>query len=144
MIRFANIEHLRFGDLTLDHVSGTAITDLYALYQTVFDRDPDISGLSVWSNALDQGLSIEDIAGYFTQSSEFLGLYGADPSNQGLIDQLYANLFGRDVEQTGQAFWLNALENGLSVPELVVAFSGAAELRSLIETDVDDGLFVIA
>ena len=144
VIRFANIEHLRFGDLTLDHVSGEAITDLYALYQTVFDRDPDISGLSVWSDALDQGLSIEDIAGYFTQSSEFLGLYGADPSNQGLIDQLYANLFGRDVEQTGQAFWLNALENGLSVPELVVAFSGATELRSLIETDVDDGLFVIA
>ncbi|WP_170923320.1 FG-GAP-like repeat-containing protein [Fulvimarina manganoxydans] len=143
-IFFSDIEALRFDDLTLERNDDPATVDLYALYQMVFDRPADIGGLSYWKDQADNGLSFHDIAAYFIQSSEFTSTYGSNPSPQTLIDDIYQNIFGRAPDATGEAFWLDAFQKGLSVPDFLTSFSDATELRSLIENAVDDGLFLIA
>ena len=117
---------------------------LYSLYQTVFGRAAEINGLSFWFNEAEKGLSMHDIATSFAQSDEFQTTYGVDPSPETLVDGIYANIFGREPDPAGEAFWLDAFQNGLETADFLTAFSDATELHALVENAVDDGIFLIA
>ena len=142
VLSMAGVEVLAFTDATLELRGGEPATGTYALYQTVFDRTPDLSGLSYWVPRAEAGLPLIDIAGLFTQSSEFTDAYGVDPSDEVLVDRLYANVFGRNAEESGKAFWLNALANGASDADVVLGFSQSTELLAQIDNQVDDGFFI--
>ncbi len=69
------------------------------------------------------------IATEFAASSEFAIRYGPDPSDAELIDGLYSNVLGRKGEPGGVAFWLDQRANGMTVPELLIAFADSKENR---------------
>lgn len=123
-----NIERLVFTDknVAID-ISGDA-GQVYRLYQAAFGRAPDQSGLGFWINAKDNGMSIHDIAKDFMSSTESINLYGANPSNEAMVNSVYQNVLHRAPDQAGHDFWLNAMNKGLSnVTDLVQSFADSAE-----------------
>jgi serralysin len=97
------------------------------LYDTVFDRAPDRSGLDYWSSALRQGYSLDTIADLFITAPEFQTRYGA-PDNREFVGQLYRNVLDREGEAGGMAWWTDILNRGLADrSDVVQGFSEAAE-----------------
>lgn len=111
------------------HQNEKAIIQLYVGY---YDRAPDSAGLAFWLAQADSGASIIGIAESFSRSSEYASIYGG-LSHEQLLDKIYANLFDRVPDPSGQAYWLNELANGKPVARLVVdVMSGAQGSDRLI------------
>ena len=81
-------------------------------YIAFYGRPADPDGLVFWSDAL--GASNGDLADLlddFSNSDEFQSRYGS-LSNEDLLSGLYMQLFDREPDPEGLAFYLSALESG--------------------------------
>lgn len=104
----------------------SAQSEIAELYVGYFNRAPDPAGLGYWVGRFNQGMVIEDIARSFSQQVESTSQYSflANPNGgdkAAFINQVYNNLFGRDVEPAGLQYWLNDLNNGMPPGLMVVA-----------------------
>lgn len=104
----------------------SAQSEIAELYVGYFNRAPDPAGLAYWVGRFNQGMIIEDIARSFSQQVEAKGQYSflANPASgdkAAFINQVYNNLFGRDVEPAGLQYWLNDLNKGMPPGLMVVA-----------------------
>jgi hypothetical protein len=113
---------------------------LYRLYQAAFDRKPDPSGLGFWLAALDAGTTLQQIADAFVKSDEFQRLYGSAPTNQQFLTKLYNNVLHRLPDASGLAFWLEAMQNGMSKPAALLAFSESPENTSQLAPAIQSGI----
>lgn len=87
-----------------------AVQQVYIAY---YGRPADREGLQFWAARLEQaGGDFKQIIAAFAQSPESLALYGANQSDEDLINAIYINLLGRPAEPTGLAFWLGTLASG--------------------------------
>ncbi|MFC0170267.1 DUF4214 domain-containing protein [Pseudoduganella danionis] len=120
----SNIERLQFADtmLALD-VSGIG-GQAYRLYQAAFNRTPDSGGLGFWIYQMDKGMSLNEVAGNFVTSKEFIDMYGSNLSNADFIDKLYHNVLHRAGEDGGVAYWLNYMNNAGGTQAQVLAYFG--------------------
>ena len=131
------------GTFALDVGEGQNAGSAYRLYQAAFSREPDIGGLKNWVTHVDQGMSLEDAAGHFINSSEFSDKYGSDLSNSEFVDQLYLNVLGRPAEAEGRTAWLNALDSGHQSRNTVLAsFSESVENITNVEPSIMDGIWL--
>lgn len=122
-----DVERLRFADQILAFdVDGNA-GQAYRLYQAAFARAPDQSGLSFWVDKRDDGLALSDIAAGFVNSAEFRNVYGAALTAEQIVARFYENVLGRAGEAGGTNYWVSAIENGVSVAEVLAGFSESAE-----------------
>lgn len=150
------VEKIRFGegvgqdwaitDVSLDQLaSGSAtklnqqITDLYVAY---FNRAPDSDGLAFWFKTISSGeYSLRTIAERFTFEKEYLDAYPASLDNRAFVEQIYLNLFDRNPDAAGWAWWTNQLDTGarqrsgfiLDVIEGAYAPTSGPEDRTLID-----------
>jgi Ca2+-binding RTX toxin-like protein len=94
-----NVERVQFTD--------TISTDnLYKAYLAYFGRPPDLTGLSAFSSATESG-----VISAFSASRESRDLLsGASISTQ--VNSIYRNLFGRDAEPAGLAYWVGEVNSG--------------------------------
>ncbi|MCK5930676.1 MAG: ExeM/NucH family extracellular endonuclease [Fulvimarina manganoxydans] len=143
MIDLSNVEVLQFGDLTLERNDSPEAATIYGLYGSIFGRTPDLTGISFWVGANESGVSLETVAEFFTQSAEFIATYGANPTDDALVDGFFGNILGRTGDAEGEAFWKAALDNGLSTADLLLGFAQSSEFVGLIDNQIDDGIFVI-
>jgi len=96
-----------------------------AFYVGYFNRAPDPEGLEYWTNQLLHHGSTFDLAAAFTSSDEAADTYpqiGEDGTVTDPIDflrEVYQNLFGRELDPSGEAFWSGHLEDGVSPIELI-------------------------
>ncbi len=88
-----------------------AVTELEVveLYVATFNRAPDAAGLAYWVN--DSGLTIEQIAQSFFDQEETQDLYPEGTTDEEFVNSIYQNLFGRDADEEGLAYWTG--EDGL-------------------------------
>ena len=113
-----------------------AATEVARLYDTVFGRLPDMSGLVAWKTALENGSAILlQVANSFTQSAEFRGQYG-DLGNRDFANALYVNTLDRPADQAGLDHWTGVLNSGVSRAEVVLAFSESAEHIALTAANI--------
>lgn len=99
---------------------------LWRLYQAVFLRQPDAKGMAYWSEVRASGISLSDIAYSFAAGPEFQGRYGT-LSNAEFVKLVYRNVLCRTKVDSGQAYWLDQLNNGaISRSQMMVNFT---ELR---------------
>lgn len=111
-------------------------TQIHQLYVAYFGRAADLTGLEYWTKS---GASVEDIASAFGNSAqpETAGTYDivkypatiqyAD-KREAFIDQVYTNLFGRDADAAGKAYWSNELAAGkVSVSQFLLAVVNGAQ-----------------
>lgn len=96
------------------------------LYETAFGRTADAAGLQFWFDRAAEGVSLDDIAKAFTQTSEFSGTSGQLDSSS-FVQALYMQTFGRNADDDGLAYWVAALESGGATrAQLVRSFSDIA------------------
>lgn len=121
---FSSVENLEFLDGTL--LTGNA-AQVQRLYDTVFSRDADAGGLASWTNALDAGASVAQIATSFVASPEFTATYGSLDTG-GFVTLLYRNVLDRAPDQGGFDNWTGRIDRGeLSRADVVAGFSESAE-----------------
>ncbi len=140
---FIDIDRIIFSDGTLVINREDLAFDIYRLYEAAFDRTPDLEGLSYWIDEADNGMDLPGIANSFYHSAEFEQTYGSDLSNQDLVDVFYRNVLDREGDAEGIAYWLNDLENGMTIPGMLVSFSNSAENITNVEGYIDDGVWFI-
>ncbi len=88
---------------------------LTVLYNAFFDRQPDSAGFQGWLDALQNGLSREEVLNGFIYSQEFndlCWLYGisANPVTA-FVTRFYKHCLDRDPDKAGIEWWANDLLN---------------------------------
>lgn len=97
------------------------------LYFAFFERMPDAGGAEYWIAKRKNGTTLNQIASSFAGSSEFKNTYGA-LSNSAFVKQIYVNVFDRQPDPNGHAYWTNKLNNGsASRGQVMVGFSESNE-----------------
>jgi hypothetical protein len=133
------VERLIFSDVNVAlDVEGTA-GQAYRLYQAAFDRKPDLEGLGFWLHAMDEGMGVDNVAGFFLQSPEFQRLYGSNLSNADLVTHLYQNVLHRAPETEGFQFWMKALDGGLAREVALRMFSESPENHAVLVGVLQNG-----
>ncbi|HEX7135250.1 MAG TPA: DUF4214 domain-containing protein [Iamia sp.] len=110
------------------------------LYWAFFLRVPDKAGMDYWIGEATKGLSLPKMASKFAQSQEFKTKYGP-LANSAFVTAIYQNVFDRDPEPAGLAYWKGQLDSGAKTRgDVMVGFSESAEGRLLLSPAVDSVL----
>lgn len=137
-----SIERIRFDDgalaLDTDGIAGQA----YRIYQAAFDRTPDVAGLSYWIKAMDDGISLMEVATGFVSSQEFADVYGQSPTNSDFVEKLYQNVLGREGEAGGVSYWVSQLDQGKSQAQVLADFSESPENVQGVAPAIADGIWI--
>lgn len=97
------------------------------LYFAFFERSPDPSGTTYWINQRKAGANLNTIASKFAGSSEFKNTYGS-LSNHDFVQQIYLNVFHRQPDPSGLAYWAAKLDSHTkSRGQVMVGFSESSE-----------------
>ncbi|MCD2514793.1 DUF4214 domain-containing protein [Massilia sp. G4R7] len=136
-----NVERALFSDgnavaFDLDGAAGQT----YRLYQAAFDRKPDSGGLSFWIRNMDNGMSLDDMAGYFIASPESIQKYGATPSVEDFVTKLYNNVLHRAPEEAGFRHWVTVINNGYERAKVLSFFAESQENRAQVIGAIENGI----
>jgi hypothetical protein len=89
---------------------------------------PDYAGFEYWAGQADaRQLSALQLADIFMAASEFTAKFGANPSNDAYVTELYTNVLGRAPDAAGLAYWEGQANSGVARDQLLVAFATSAE-----------------
>ena len=128
-----NAELIEFSDgsvlvVAQDNNDGTVAR----LYEAAFNRQLDVEGFRYWMTEENEGMSLSEMGDRFIDSAEFEAIYGS-LSDEAFIDAVYQNVFGRDADDAGQAFWLDKLESGYSKGNLLADFAYSTEAQTIYD-----------
>ncbi|MEP6790463.1 MAG: DUF4214 domain-containing protein, partial [Ramlibacter sp.] len=87
-------------------------TQLVELYLAYFGRPPDAGGIRYYTTG---NFTLNDVVRSFSASPESKALHG-EGFGAAQINAIYQNLFNRDAEPAGQAYWLAAVNSGSITP----------------------------
>ena len=96
-----------------------AVQELYVAY---FGRPADVAGLDYWTNVVEAqaGSTAAVSASFATQPEYVVSFFGK--TNTQIVDQIYANMFGRAASTTdGRSYWVNLLNAGTVGVSTIVA-----------------------
>ena len=127
-----------------------------ALYNIIFNREPDEEGLNSWIGVIENGCTIKKILAGFVNSEEFnilcsdlkiaRGTYNSDEiADQNVkiaafVARLYKICLERVYEQEGLNNWVNALvDRTMNGSSVVLGFFGSQEFEN---RDLDDESFI--
>jgi hypothetical protein len=135
MLAFNNVELLAFanGNVTvLAHNHQEAVVG--RAYELLLDRNVDTGGFAFWIAGVQSGVSLKDTLSLMMHSPEYTG---ASLSNGAFVDLLYTNGFGRAADAEGKAFWVGALDTGVSRAQVLEGFASSAEAVTVIGSTID-------
>ncbi len=148
-----DIERVQFDDGALiffDDIDRAHLESVYRFYSAGCGRTADEDGLRYWIDRLndlenaDPAVNTERfLVDNFFASDEFRDLHGIGLDNAEYVDAMYQNALGRAADDTGRAFWIDALDHGLGRADLLLAFARSDELGQQIAPDIDDGVWVV-
>ncbi len=96
--------------------SESSILKVQQMYVAYYGRPGDPAGVDYWASVLDvaesTGGSLD--VNQFGESQEFLdGIGGPDNSTADQVTILFQQMFNRDPDPEGLAFWVNAIDTGI-------------------------------
>lgn len=113
------------------------------LYDSFANRLPDAAGLIGWAEALKGGMmTAQQVAAGFAASDEFSSRTSGLGHDQ-LIDFMYHNTLGREPEAEGKAGWVDALDHGLTVGDMLLTFAQSAEHQALMAPHIYGGIALL-
>ncbi len=116
---------------------------VYLLYQATYDRMPDYGGFEYWAGQADaRQLSALQLADIFMAAPEFTAKFGANPSNDAFVTELYTNVLGRTPDAAGLSYWEAQANSGVARDQLLVAFATSAENHTLTAPHTANGFWV--
>jgi subtilisin family serine protease len=119
-------------------------------YVGYYNRAPDPAGFEFWINALNNGTSTLEIANFFADQVETRALYPyfSDPSSSTpaeFITSIYQNLFNREPDDAGAAYWLDELTSGrVNTGQMIEAIIGGAVTNpdmAVVQNKVSAGIY---
>ena len=116
-----------------DRLTGEAEAQLWRLYSAVFERNPDPDGFEYWLGVGRGGHPYAVIADGFMGSSEFHTTYG-QLTNAEFVNQIYRNVFCRQPDLDGAAYWVNELNHGMARHQFLSHFVESDEYKRLTGT----------
>lgn len=132
-----NVERIKFDDgwKAIDNVSA----QIYRLYEAVLDRPAEETGLGYWNWRMDNGTSLHQVATEFMIQPEFKTLYGANPTDQEFIHELYRNVLDREPDEGGLLYWSQMIgQNGRA--QMLIDFAESPENQAQVIDVVGKGL----
>ncbi len=124
-----NVETLSFADGDEGVAYADQLVWIAGLYRQVLGRQADVDGIQYWAGQVEEGRDAADVALCFLDSGEAgMALSSGDAS--ATLDALYQGLLGRAADAPGQAYWLDRLDNGLSLHDLAAGFMGSGEMQT--------------
>lgn len=112
----------------------------YRLYQSAFNRAPDLGGLGFWIDSLDQNQTIFQVADGFIKSAEFVAKYGDNPTPEAFVESIYTNILHRAPDAGGFAFWVDVIKKGESRAHVLADISESGENKALLQPAVSKGI----
>jgi hypothetical protein len=135
-----NIERLQFSDgkaVALD-ITGNA-GQVYRMYQAALDRTPDPSGYAYWLDAMDHGMSLNQVSALVLANPEAVNIYMSDPSDSYFITQLYHHVLHRDPDAAGLSWWLSNVQKSTRA-DVLVMFSESPENQAQVIGTIQNGI----
>ena len=100
------------------------------LYESAFDRRPDVDEVFYWSGRIQSGVSPRTVAAQFTGSDEFHARYDQGDT-AGFVEALYANVLDRSPDAAGRTYWTRQIDHGsMTRDQVLYAFSESVEHRA--------------
>ena len=106
------------------------------LYWAFFLRPPDTGGMQYWLGKLQTGTTLAAVAKQFSTSSEFQAKYGSKTNGQ-FVTLVYQNIFGRNPDPAGLAYWAKKLDTKQKTRgDVMVNFSESTEGQRVLSPQV--------
>lgn len=131
-VTLQNAEFVTFSDgATLAIAENEAQADALRLFQGLLGRDADTGGAEAFTNAVNNGTSLDDIAQSFLTSDEHYTNLRSD-----WLSDVYDSVLGRsNVDESGLDTWLNQFELGATRGEIFASIAAADEAGNLSDAD---------
>ncbi|WP_278453454.1 cadherin domain-containing protein [Stutzerimonas kunmingensis] len=129
-----NVETLRFDDADYTVENAPQYTVIASLYGEVLDRQADLTGFQYWAERYAAGESMGDIALSFLYSAEYQsgsGLQFSALSTAAQLDLFYLHFLGRTPDEAGHAYWMNRIEDGMSLNDVAHSFVVSTEMQGV-------------
>ena len=98
------------------------------LYKATFGRVPDKEGLDYWVGKIEAGEhNLQDVSTLFITSPEFEQRFGSSVSTEFVVSKMYQNTFGREPDTAGFDYWVEQVDNGLTISDLLLNFTESPE-----------------
>lgn len=135
-----NVERIQFADgwkaIDIDGIGG----QVYRLYEAVFGRPSDKTGMGYWIDRMEKGSSLLQVSKEFiTNQPEFDKLYGANPSDGEFLIKLYANILDREPDAAGYAYWVGRIVDS-SREQILMEFSEGFENQAQVIGSISGGI----
>ena len=126
-----NAENLTFSDTTISVQTSEPQTQLAGLYQSVLGRQADYLGFDYWAVQAKNGMSMGSIALSLITSNEAhdkqaVTLNGNAPHD---LELVYQGIYGRQSDSAGLAYWVDAMQKGMTLEQVASNFVQAAEMN---------------
>lgn len=109
-------------------LSNSGFVDL--VYRDVIGRAPDSGGYNYWLSRLNAGMSRSTLMIGFSESPEFAAITGtvpAAPAANSAVYRIYVAYFLRAPDRSGLDYWVNAVNQGLSLEGVSAQFAASPE-----------------
>jgi hypothetical protein len=100
-----------------------------SLYQQFLGRAATQTEVNFFLSALQQGATVEQLIAVIVSSNEYYQNRGGG-TNNGFLDQLYKDLLGRPIDESGLAFFTDLLNRGGSRLQVTLFILGSSEYHS--------------
>jgi len=138
-----NVERVQFDDYTVAFdVQGNAGM-VYRLYEVALGRAPDVGGFGFFINAMDNGVTLTQVAADLISSNEFQSRFGANISDTQFVTLLYEMALHREPDAGGLAFHVYSLAIGDSRADVVTHFSESQEEQANVIGQIQNGMVFV-
>lgn len=132
-------------DFVSSQEAATIVEPVIRLYDGLFGRAPDVSGLQNWITAEDAGTSFYAVVQGFVGSGEFTNDYGTVNSTDEtqFVTALYQHFLGRAPDAGGLSYWLGVLGTTPTIASdaaVVLGFVNSGEFVNDVEAAVNNWL----
>ncbi len=102
------------------------------LYICALERQGDSDGIGYWAqNIAAKGSTPEDVAKLFFLSNEYVA---KNVSADKYIETLYITFMNRVCDASGKAYWINALNSGMTREGALTGFAQSAEFKAIMQS----------
>src|SRR5262249_48195079 len=109
----------------LTHADESYVYFIRRAYELYLHRDPEQDGVHFWLALMRSGFRDESLEAGFLGSPEYIANHGG--TGGGWVKGMYEDLLGREPEQDGYNFWVNALAHGANPAEVALGFAASEE-----------------
>jgi hypothetical protein len=103
------------------------------LYNDLLGRTGTIAELDTWVKTLNASSN--------GQANVVSGILRSTASLDRIVNSYYLKYLGRTADSTGQAYWVNLIQNGTALETIQAGFISSAEFRSNNDSDYVQGLY---